>query len=113
MKTLQNLLRRLKAKANANSEQNDSGSKIVSDMVRGETQVFFFIKKGNKETKGEFFFFFLLLSLSIVMKKACGVYFKNIFLDRCNPLAESVHTRTMCADYLKVGRCGETSCGSV
>lgn len=65
MKTLQNLLRRLRAKANANSEQNDSGSKIVSDMVRGETQVFFLIKKGNKETKASFFFLLLLFFPSL------------------------------------------------
>lgn len=76
MKTLQNLLRRLRAKANANSEQNDSGSKIVSDMVRGETQVFFLLKKGTKRQR-RVFFFFLLLS---IMKKLVG-YILKIFLD--------------------------------
>ena len=74
MKTLQNLLRRLRAKANANSEQNDSGSKIVSDMVRGEKQVFFFIKKGNKETKASCFFLLLLLFFlsGTIVKKLVG-----------------------------------------
>lgn len=72
MKTLQNLLRRLRAKANANSEQNDSGSKIVSDMVRGETQVFFLLKKGTKRQRRVFF----LLS---IMKKLVGYILKNIF----------------------------------
>ena len=93
MKTLQNLLRRLRAKANANSEQNDSGSKIVSDMVRGEKQVFFFIKKGNKETKASCFF------LSFHCEKACGVYLKNIFLDRCTR-SRKVCTRERCVQII-------------